>query len=313
MVAETSTPTWRESFPPETCTKVLVLAGLFVWLNFWQLGILVEAWSDPNWSHGYLIPLFSLYFLYSRRDELLAARRRVSLLGLPILLLGIFQVLVGVYPLQNYWTSHLGMVPILIGLVLYLGGPALLRVTWLPIVFLAFAMPISGTLYSRIALPLQNIAAAASQVILEVSGVQIVNQQSTLFLRSLTGVERQLTIAEACSGMRMLMAFLALGVAMAYLDDRPVWQRLTLVVMAVPIAVVCNVARVIITGTMYVWDKPELGQDFMHTFTGMLMLGPALLMLWGLSWLLEALFVEEDEEDEGQPTDGPAVAEGLKA
>jgi exosortase len=313
MVAESSGPSFRQSFPVGTCAKIAILAGLFAWLNFWQFRILVREWEDPNWSHGFLIPLFSIYFLYSRRHELFATPRRVCLWGLPIMIAGIFQVLIGVYPIQNYWISHLGMIPILFGLVLYLAGPKIIRLIWLPIVFLAFAMPIPGTLYSRIALPLQNLAAAASQVILRLSGVSIVVKQSSLTLISVTGVERHLTVAEACSGMRMLMAFLALGVAMAYLDERPVWQRVTLVIMGVPIAVLCNVIRVLITSTMFVWDRPELGQDFMHSFTGMLMLAPALLMLWGLGRLLGSLFVEEEEEDEDKAQNGPMIAEGARA
>ena len=111
MVAETPHTTFRQAFPPGTCAKGLLLAGLFVWLNFWQLRILVISWIDnPNWSHGFLIPLFSLYFLYSRRDELFTARRRVCLWGLPILIAGILQVLVCFYPLRIEWFSHLGMV-----------------------------------------------------------------------------------------------------------------------------------------------------------------------------------------------------------
>jgi exosortase len=271
--------------------------------------------DDGNWSHGFLIPLFSLYFLYSRREELFSAARRTCLWGLPIIVLGLLQVLIGVWPIQNQWFSHLGMIPIIFGLVLYLAGPAVIRVTWLPIVFLVFAMPIPSTLYGRIALPLQNLAASASQVILKLCGVDIVVKESSLTLRSVSGEIRPLTVAEACSGMRMLMAFLALGVAMAYLDDRPVWQRVVLVIMGVPIAVVCNVIRVIITSTMYVWDRPELGQSFMHSFTGILMLAPALLMLWGLGWLLRGLFVEEDDDDqhEHQAKDGSTVPEGVKA
>jgi len=307
MVSEVSGPTFRQSFPMQTCAKILALGALFAWLNSWQFGILVTTWTDdPNWSHGFLIPLFSLYFLYSRRQELFEAPRRVCLWGLPILILGIFQVLVGVYPIRNHWFSHLGMIPMLLGLVLYLAGPKTLRVTWLPIAFLVFALPIPSTLYGRIALPLQNLAASASQIILKLCGVEIMVRFSSLTLRSVSGAEQQLTIAEACSGMRMLMAFLALGVAMAYLDDRPVWQRTTLVVMAIPIAVLCNVFRVIITSTMYVWDRPELGQKFMHSFTGMLMLAPALLMLWALSRLLQTLFVEDVEE----PADDKPVAQG---
>jgi exosortase len=314
MVAGSTGTTFRQSFPPLTCAKIVVLAGLFAWLNYRHFGLLVRMWlDDGNWSHGFLIPLFSVYFLFSRRDELFAARRRTCLWGLPILILGIFQVFVGIYPIQNQWFSHVGMIPILFGLVLYLAGPRVIRVTWLPICFLIFALPVPGTLYGRIALPLQGLAATASQAILKLCGVSIVVRHSTLALLSVSGVERELTVAEACSGMRMLMAFLALGVAMAYLDDRPIWQRVVLVAMGVPIAVVCNILRVVITSTMYVWDRPELGQNFMHSFTGMLMLVPALLLLWGLSWLLRGLFVEEDEEeDEDEPEGGPAVPEGAK-
>ncbi|MGB2819874.1 MAG: exosortase/archaeosortase family protein [Phycisphaerae bacterium] len=315
MVSESSGPTFRESFPPGTCARVLVLAGLFVWLNFWQFPILLERWTDPDWSHGFLIPLFSLYFLYSRRQELFEAHRRVCLWGLGIMVAGIGQVLVGVYPIQNQWISHMGMIPILIGLVLYLAGPATIRITWLPIAFLAFAMPMPGALYSRIALPLQNLAATASHVILRLCGVVVVVKQSALTLLSVTGVERALTVAEACSGMRMLMAFLALGVAMAYLDERPIWQRVVLVVMAIPIAILCNVMRVVITSAMYIWDRPVLGQKFMHSFTGMLMLVPALLMLWGLSRLLRSLFVEDEEDEEADQAEaggGPAVVGGAE-
>jgi len=309
LVSESVAPSFRQSFPPETCAKVVVLAGLFAWLNFWQFRVLFRTWIvDANWSHGFLIPLFSVYFLYSRRDELFAAPRRTCLWGLPILLAGIVQVLVGVYPLQNYWISHLGMVPMILGLVLYLAGPAVVRVTWLPIVFLIFAMPISTSLYGQVALPLQNLAAAASKVVLRVFGVTVSVKGSSLDLVSVSGVRRPLTVAEACSGMRMLMAFLALGVATAYLDDRPNWQRVILVLMGVPIAVFCNIGRVLITSTMFYLDHPELGQDFMHSFTGMLMLAPAMLMLWGLSWLLRHLFVEaEDEPDEPDQSGGQAA------
>ena len=84
--------------------------------------------------------------------------------------------------------------------------------------------------------------------------------------------------------------------------------------MGVPIAVICNILRVAITSAMYVWDEPELGQRFMHTFTGMLMLVPALLMLWGLSWLLGGLFVEVEEDDHDEShADGGSLAPGAKA
>ncbi len=325
MVAETPALTFGQSFPPETCARIAILAGLLVWLNFWQLRIMVRTWMDnPNWSHGFLIPLFSIYFLYSRRDELFMAKRRTCFWGLGLMLAGILIVMGGVYTYQtiyrSYWPSHLGIIPVIMGLVLYLAGPRVLRVAWVPIAFLVFAMPLAGTTYEQIALPLQNLAAMASGAVLKLCGVDIVVKASELTLVSVSGVTRHLTVAEACSGVRMLVAFMALGVAMAYLDDKPIWQRVTLVLMGVPIAVACNVLRVVITSTAYVQDKPEFGKDFMHSFTGMLMLIPALLMLWGLSWLLQSLFVADEEEekdgyDKGLPSsakDGSALTGGAR-
>jgi exosortase len=323
MVVETAAPTFRQSFPLEACARIAVLAGVLVWMNFWQLRIMLRTWMDDgNWSHGFLIPLFSLYFLYSRRDELFSAPRRVCLWGLGLMILGVLTILAGIYIYQAFWKSfwvcHVGIIPTVMGLVLYLAGPKVLRVVWLPVAFLIFAMPLPGTTYSQVALPLQNLAAAASAAILKLCGVDIVVKASELTLKSVSGIQRDLTVAEACSGVRMLVAFMALGVAMAYLDDKPIWQRVTLVLMGVPIAIASNVMRVIITSTAYVMDQPEFGKDFMHSFTGMLMLIPALLMLWGLGWILQHLFVADDKDDKdddgkGLPNnarEGPALTGG---
>ena len=134
----------------------------------------------------------------------------------------------------------------------------------------------------------------------QVLGIDISSTASALTLTSKGGLERNLTVAEACNGMRLLTAFLALGVATAYLDDKPIWQRVILVVAAVPIAIFCNVIRVSFTCWTYYIDKPEMGQDFMHFFAGIMMLIPAFGMLWGWAWLLRNLFVE-DTDDRAEP------------
>ena len=302
------------------------MPALLVWMSFWQLRIMVRSWvDDPNWSHGFLIPLFSIYFIYTRREEIFAVRRRVCLWGLPVLLFGVFTILAGVYVFQVWWRGHwisnVGIIFTLMGLVLYLAGPKMLKAVWLPIAFLVFMMPWPESTYEKIALPLQNLAAYASASILQVFGVNIVVKASELTLVSQSGVVRHLTVAEACSGVRMLVAFMALGVAMAYLDDKPIWQRVTLVLIGVPIAIACNILRVVITSTAYVVDKPDFGTGFMHSFTGMLMLIPALGMLWCVSWLLRSLFVadehddeDDDEQDEkglpGKAKDGSALTGG---
>ncbi len=280
--------------------KIAILAVLFIALNNWQFLSLYESYiADPNWSHGFIIPLFSLYLIYARREELLAAPRRTCLLGLPIMLGGIAGMILGFYPIGTYWICQLSMVITLFGLVLYLAGLKVMRLAWLPILYLALGMPIPDTLYGRIALPLQNLAAQGATTFLQICGVEMTATASRLDVVSLSGNVHTLTVVEACSGIRSLIAYLALGVAWAYLEYRPVWQRVTLVAAAVPVAIAINVIRVTITSFMYVIDKPAWGQGFMHTFMGLAMLIPAIGLMWLLSWVLGRLFIEvEDVEAE---------------
>ena len=288
-----------QAFSRSVYVKVAVIAFLFCGLNFWQFERLVAGWRiDPNWSHGFLIPLFSLYLIYTRWDQLVAARRRVCLWGLPIILLSLLVLVFAFFRLGTYWFCQLSMIPLLLGIVLYLSGPSVLKITWVPIVFLLLAIPIPDILYQKIAYPLQELAAHSTTVLLRLCNVTIDVSASSLSITSISGRVHPLQVVEACSGVRSLMAFVALSVAMAYIDDRPVWQRLVLIFSSLPITMLCNILRVTATATMFVIDKPELGQDFMHTFMGMALLPPALLMLLGLSWMMNHLFIESDDEDD---------------
>ena len=308
MVAVPSAPDLGRSTAADLGTRIGLLAVLFLLLNYRTLRTLGVAWiNEPNWSHGFIIPLFSLFLLYNRRDELFRASPRVCLWSLPLMVLALAGQILCFYPISNNWLGQLCMVGVLFFLVLYLAGPNVIRITWLPILYLALAMPLPGSLYTNISVPLQEVAAQGSAIILRICGVEINVTASHLNVLSQSGQWRGLTVAEACSGMRSLMAYVALGVAWAYLEDRPIWQRVTLVLAIIPVAVLCNVIRVSITCGAYVIDRPELGQKFMHTFTGMLMLVPALLLFLLLSWLLKSLFVEVPESDAGEGGETEAV------
>ena len=282
------------SISSTTWIKILILAGLFAAVNYWQFRYLVLKWlDDANWSHGFLIPLFSLYLLYARRAELLGARRRVSLWGLPIMILGILFTIAGFF--VTPYVSQLSMLIVVFGLVLYLAGGGVMRVAWVPIAYLVLAVPIPAMIYERIAVPLQGLAAKSSGLILRIFGAEVQVTALNLRITSLSGEVHPLLVAEACSGVRSLMAFVALSVAIAYIEDRPLWQRIVLILAGIPIAVVCNIIRVTLTSTMYVVDKPEFGQDIMHKFMGMVLLIPALLLLLLLNKLLHSMYVEEEE------------------
>lgn len=283
--------------------KIGVIALLFIKLYWWQLMILNNQYlSDDNWTHGYIIPLFSLYLVYIWREELLTATRRICLLGLPVMLLSVLISLFGVY-YSNYWFSQIGIPVMLFGIVLYLAGPKVAKIAFVPIFFLLLAMPLPGSLYNNIALPLQNLAAKMSGALLQIMGAKITVNASQMSIQDKFDprVYHSMTVAEACSGVRSLMAFVALGVMLAYVENRAFWQRAVIILAGVPITIVCNIIRVTVTGMMFWYGKEELGKDFMHTATGMVLLIPAAILLFALGRVLNLVYVEHEDDDEETP------------
>ena len=107
-------------------------------------------------------------------------------------------------------------------------------------------------------------------------------------------IEPPLNVADACSGMRLLLAFVALGVAMAYLHYRPIWQRLVLLASTIPIAIFCNIVRVTTTGFIYVMIDKKYAVGIYHDMLGLAML-PLAFGLYGLlAWFMSSLFVDEN-------------------
>ncbi len=279
--------------------KVIVLGALVIAFYRQEILRLSNQWqSNPNWSFGYIIPLFSLYLLYNWRHALRQASRKVCWPGLVLVLVAIAIRAWGIVILKNHWIPQLTIPLMIWGLTLFLAGWRVAWIALVPIFYLALAMPWPDRFYDYIALNLQNFAAKMSAGVLQLVGVKIVVSASHLTVTSVTGEVHPLTVAEACSGIRSLMAFFALGVAMAYIQVRPWWHRMVLILAGIPIAILCNVLRVTFTASMFVIDKPEFGRDFMHEFMGMALLIPALLLLFLLSRVLDSLYEDADEPRE---------------
>ena len=275
------------------------------------------AVSDADWSHALIVPLVSLYFVFQSRDELRAAPKRVCIWGLPILMFGLVAHAFGIYPGQNHMTQGYSMIIALFGLVLFVLGPAAMRLLWLPVLFLGFAIKVSDKIWERIALELQLIAAKGATVLIDFFGAPIsldaTVRGSIIELMYKGQVLPEMEVAQACAGLRMLMAFIALGVAVAFLAKRPWWQRAIVVLSTVPIAVGINVVRVTVIGFIYPYNQELATGDF-HTLIGMLMLVPAGGLFLLLGWLLDKIFVEPENPGDDAPSAkhveaNPAAAE----
>jgi len=305
---------------PHSYAKILLLAGLLGLLFRTEIERMVHLWmTDPNWSHGFLIPLFSLYFVNQKRREilglehapdpllellrgrrpqpLLPGQTRPNYLGLLFLVFVLaFYVFNAVSPAGYAYFRPISLVAATATVVLFLGGWRLIRCTWLPIAFLVFAIPLPRRYYVGLTTPMRHISAVVATALLNTVPELEATTRGVIIEVVYQGqrLEPALDVAEACSGMRLLMAFLALGVAMAYLHPRPAWQRAVLLVSTVPIAVLCNIVRVTVTGFLYVLVGQGYTQGIYHDLLGLAML-PLAFGLYGLlSWFMASLFIEDE-------------------
>ena len=286
---------WGSLFPAGA-VKIAVLALLMWWFFRLEIDNIVHRWlTDPSWSHGFLIPFFSLYFINQRKQEILQLRPRPNYLGLVLLIACfVFYVLDFVHFKIAYF-QVLALIPAVAAAVLLLGGWKLLQYTWLPISYLVFAFPLPDRLYKGISRPMRLLASQVATALLNLVNDLEATASGVVIDITYKGqhIEPPLNVAEACSGMRLLMAFLALGVAMAYLHYRPLWQRLVLLASTVPVAILCNIVRVTVTGLIYVLWDPKYAHGIYHDMLGMSML-PLAFGLYGLlAWFMSNLFVEE--------------------
>lgn len=277
-----------------------LIAGLLLVVFRHEVARLVRCWSsDPSWSHGFLIPLFSLYFVYQRRSRILAIPARPSAAGCVALVfwIGVY-VFNMVSPSGYAYVRSFAMVMALGSVVWFLGGWGILLATWLPVVYLLLAVPLPDRTIVSLTLPLRFGAARVSAALLDLwPGVDAVARGAVIDIVHRGRVlEPALDVADACSGMHLLMAFVALGVGLAYLHPRPLWHRVVLLVSTIPIAILCNLVRVTVTGFIYVLMDPRYAQGAAHDLLGLAML-PLALGLYGLlAWFMSSLFVEEGQE-----------------
>ena len=258
----------------------LGLLGVLFWRNI-QHFILI--WStDENYSHGFLVPLISLYFANeAARKGPVAVRSGMGLGSAMIAFCLAVKLATIVIPFPA--ASDYGLLIGLAGICAVLAGTSTLRRYWFAFFFLVFLVPLPVALYSLIANPLQLLVSQVATSMLNLIGIPSLCEGNMITLAG----GNQLFVAEACSGMRQLTGFLALTTAWAYLTDRPAWNRALLVASSIPIAMTANVVRVTLTGIISYGFDPKYASGAFHTIEGLAMMGLGLLMLATLSWALD--------------------------
>lgn len=256
-----------------TTIRFILLLTLWAAAFYPILPGLFKTWiSNSNNSHGILVPFIALYFIWRRKDQLSKTSMFSSYWGGVLLFLS----------MAIYLISYLGGVAVLarlmivfslIGLVIFTLGREIFMLLLFPILFLFFMIPIPDSIVGIVAFPLQLLATKFAYYIINALQIPVHREGNMLYF-----AQTQLEVAEACSGIRSILALTMLGTIFAYLSNSKMILRLILVASAIPIAFACNIARVSITGILAHFYGSEVARGFLHEFSGLVVFGLGLLV-----------------------------------
>ena len=239
---------------------------------------LVRQWNnDADYSHGFLVPLLSAYLIWQRRDKLAEVARRPSNWGLLVVLGALGLLFLGSLGAELFLT-RVSIILTLCGLVVYFSGWQLLRALSFPLAFLLFAIPIPVLIYNEIVFPLQFVASRFATSVLETLNLFPIMREGNVLI--MPGM--RLEVVEACSGIRSLMSLLALAAGYGYLAEKSVPVRWFLVLSMIPLAIISNGTRVMITALMTNYIGPQAAEGFMHEFSGWVIFVVATVLFLGL-------------------------------
>jgi exosortase len=289
---------------------VLVLLVVTVWSYWPTMAGLFEEWqTNDDYSAGQLVPLVAIFLVWRDRKALGNCPLRSSWLW-GMLLLMLAQA-ARAYGLLFMFESaeRYSLVLAVAGLVLLVAGwQVLQRVKWI-LLFLFLMIPFPGRIHNLISGPLQRMATTGSVFLLEAFGVRVSQQGNVVTLNGNT----PLAVAEACSGLRMLTAFIIVAAFIACMVNRSRLQRTVLLLSSIPVAVLCNIARISVTAVLMLLVNADVAQKFFHDFAGIVMMPAAVLLMFAEIWVMDKLTVPEPDARHRRatgsikPSAGPSV------
>ncbi len=246
--------------------------------------LVIDWYTDPNYSHGFLVPVISGVLLWKKRHLLQEANRRKNNAGLVVILagMGLFIVANG---MAEYFTLRFSFVLTLFGLVYYLFGKEVIKLSWFEFFFLIFMIPIPYVIYYALTFPMQTLATKITVGTLNAIGMGVIRQGNIIHISG-----HSLEVAEACSGIRSLVSLLALGAIFAYTSQKRFAAQLILFLSTIPIAVISNVFRVFLTSLLVYTVSDKVTEEPWHSLMGLSVFIVAFVMLFMTGAVLKRIF-----------------------
>jgi exosortase len=250
---------------------VVLIAWLYTSILYHLVG---QWWQDPNFSHGFFVPLFSAFVLWQDRSRLARLPMTPSSWGLLIVIGALFVLVLGVMGAELF-LSRVSLLLLLAGLVIYFLGWNYFRAVLFPWLFLILMIPVPAIIFNQITFPLQLLASKIAAGLLPLLGVPVLREGNVINLPAMV-----LEVAEACSGIRSLLSLATLAIIYGYLMEPRTSLRVGLALASLPIAVAANSLRIVGTGLLVQYWDPEKAEGFFHVFSGWLIFVISLLMLF---------------------------------
>ena len=264
---------------------------MVVWAYWPIFNALQAKWaSDPQYSHGYLVPVLAFGILAIRRDRMKSHGNGLSSAGIRYLAIGALMQMLGGY-LYFDWLSAISLIATCLGLFGTYGGRPGLAWGWPSCLYLGYMVPLPYFIETGLSRPLRGIATQWSTWVLQTIGSPAISEGNIIL------VERgRVAVAEACSGLSMFLAFFAIATALLIVVRKPFLETFIMIASVPVIAVISNVIRIVVTGIAIDLRGGEFTQTWVHDQIGWLMMPIAVSLLFLELWVVGKLLIPVPSE-----------------
>jgi exosortase len=281
----------RVKEPRNIATLVVLFLGIVALFWRWFFAQNEHSWGNGDWSHAYVVPLISIYLLWQSRIELARMSFTIFWPGVIPIVMGIWSYVYFIAGVPNHFCQGLSLVLTVFGLTLLLLGPRAMEYLFTAVAFLIFGITVPEIIMNYLTYPLMDMAATGGFFILRLFNINADLAGNSITVINSVGQPVPMNVGEQCSGMRTVIAFLALGTAVALVGTSQWWKRVILIAMALPTAIVLNAIRIAVLGMLSL-KNANFSQGEMHMFIGTVLLVPGFFFYLGILWALNTAVVE---------------------
>lgn len=258
----------------------------FHWLTFrWSAGSV--SLGNGDYSHGFLVPAFSLLVLWLKRNDLQNVPKKPARIFLVFIAGALLLHYLGLKTQQTR-ISLFGMIGLLWSIPGYLYGWKLAWMILFPCAFLIFGIPME--VFENMTLPLRFINAEVAVSALQSIGIEVQRVGTAIFGPPFdASAELKLDVADACSGLRSITAMTALSAGYGYLVMKTFWSKWLIFLSSVPLAMAGNMFRIVAIGVIAEAFGTDVAAGVIHDYSGFLVFGMAIALMVALSTLLNTL------------------------